>query len=136
VKLGRLLILSGVQPGLDDDRGRDAGLPVGWDERAHEVEQLVGEERVERAVVDGEWSAIEDLDSVEAGLFQVADEGTLRQGAGRSARPGRRMREHFGGEFFLLDGEVGDAELPVGSEHAGAFGQGARFARGQADHGV
>jgi len=44
--------------------------------------------------------------------------------------------DHFGGEFFLLDGEVGDAEFPVRSQHTGAFGQGARFARGEADHGV
>lgn len=128
--------MSGAEPCLDDDRGRDAGLPVGWDERAHEVEQLVGEKWVERAVVDVQCLVIEDLDGVEAGLLEVVDEGTLRLGPGRSAGPGRRMREHFGGEFFLFDGEVGDAELSVGSEHAGAFGQGARFAWGEADHGV
>jgi hypothetical protein len=132
----RLPNTSGVQPRLDDDRGRDEGLPVGWDKPAHKVEQLACEKWVERAVVDGEWLAIEDVDGVEAGLLEVADEGTLRQGPGRSAGPGRRMREHFGGEFFLLDGEVGDAELPAGSEHTGAFGQGARFARGEADHRV
>ena len=109
---------------------------MGWDERAHKVQQLVGEEWVEGAVVDVEWLAIEDLDGAKAGLLEVADEGTLRQGAGRSAGPGRRMREHFGREFFLLDGEVGHTELPVGSQHTRAFGQRARFARGEADHGV
>ena len=74
-----------------DDRGRDAGLPVGWEKRAHEVEQLVGEEWVERAVLDVEWLAIEDLDGPEAGLLEVADEGTLRQGPGGSAGPGCGM---------------------------------------------
>ena len=81
------LIVSGVQSCLDDNRGYDAVLPVAWDERAHKVDQLVGEEWVERAVVDVEWLAIEDLDGPEAGFLEVADEGTLRQGAGS-----RRLR--------------------------------------------
>jgi hypothetical protein len=68
---GRRLIASGVQACLDNDRGRDAGLPVGWDEPAHQLEQFVGEERVERGVIDVELLAIEDLDGAEAGLLEA-----------------------------------------------------------------
>jgi hypothetical protein len=102
-------------------------LLVGWDERAHDPEQFVGEEGVEGAVVDAEGCALEHLDRAESGLFEVVDEGTLRQGAGCSAGPGGWMGQYFGWEFVLVNGEVGEAELAAGSEDARAFGEHSRF---------
>jgi hypothetical protein len=84
-------------------------LLFGWDEGAHEREQLVGEERVEGAAVDVERLAVEDRYRAAAGSVEVADEGTLRQGASSSPGPRGRMGQNLGREFLLVHGEVSDA---------------------------
>ncbi len=96
-------------PCFDDDRGGDACLLFGWDKGAHEREQLVGEERVEGAAVDVERLAVEDRYLAEAGSIEVADEGTLRQGAGSSPGPRGRMGQDLGREFLLVHGEISEA---------------------------
>jgi hypothetical protein len=135
VKVGELIPL-GVEVCADDDGGSDRLLSLGWDEGAHEVEHVGGEEGVEGAVVDAHRCALEDLDLAEAGPLEFGDEVTLRQGAGHSAGPGGGVREDLGWELFLCDGEVGEGELAARSEHARAFGKHACLPWGEVDDAV
>ena len=103
-----------VEACADDDGGSDCSLVLGWDEGAHEVEHVGGEEGVEGAVVDAHRRAFADLDLGEAGPFEFCDEVTLRQGAGHSPGPGGGMAEDLRRELLVGDGEVGDGELAAG----------------------
>jgi hypothetical protein len=82
-------------------------LLIKRDECSHEPKQLVGEERVERAVVDTHGLAIDDVDGGESCLVEVPDEVTLRQRASSSAGPGRWMGEHLRREL-IVDGQIGN----------------------------
>src|SRR6202022_163789 len=86
--------------------------------------------------VDAEQPAVDDLDRSEPGLLELSDKVTLRQRAGCSTDPCRRMRQHFRRRFVLVNGQVGDAESPGGAEDAGAFCERARLARREAEDGV
>jgi hypothetical protein len=83
-------------------------LAVWRDERSHQLDQLTREEWVEREVVDGDRFAVVHLELPEFRLLEFLDEVTLRQGAGHSAGPGRRVQKDLGRKFLVPDREVGN----------------------------
>lgn len=96
-------------------------MPFRRDDVAHDREQLVREERVESAVVDSHRRTLQDLDLDEPRPLELLDEVTLRQGAGDSAGPGRRVGEDFRRELLFVHCEVRDAELPPRPQDPAAF---------------
>jgi hypothetical protein len=58
------------------------------------------------------------------------------QGAGDAAGPGCRLREDLRWKLILVNGEVGHAESPAGSEHPGAFGNHAGLSGREVDDAV
>jgi hypothetical protein len=91
-----------------DHAGRDRVLLFTRDQLAHQGNQLLGEQRVLRDVVDPECDAVVDGDVRESGLFDLVGEVTLRQGTSNSTGPRRLARQHLWWEI-VLHGEVGDA---------------------------
>ena len=107
----------------DDCADADPVEPLGRDDDSHGREQLVREQWVESTVVDPDRRTLQHLEIDEPGPLELPDEVTLRQGAGDSARPGRRVGEYLRRELLLLDGQVGNAELTAGAQDTGALGE-------------
>ena len=87
------------------------------DVASHHIEELGGEQRVARAVVDADGALLAPLDVHEADLSELFDEDTLRQGSGESPGPCGGVGEHLGREIRIHH-DVGQHGPPAGSEHA------------------
>lgn len=93
--------------------GGDVAVLVGWEECAHQIDQLSGEERVPRRIVDGEGTPPDDVELREPDLGDLVCEDTLREGPGYSTGPGGRVGEDLRGQLLLTDGQVrGDQPPP------------------------
>jgi hypothetical protein len=91
--------------GLHDHADGDAVLPVGRDEPAHQLDELRGEQRVERSLLDAVRHPLADPDIGESGSLELRGEGTLRQGTRHSPGPGGITRHDLRREI-VLDGEI------------------------------
>lgn len=139
VTLGQVFPADGGLTGKlrpDDDRDADRVLALGWDQLSHEVEQIRSEERVEGEIVDSHGGAFEHIYVAEAGGLELGDEVTLRQRAGHSPGPSRRVGEDFRWQLLLIDCEIRHGQPTSGPEDAGAFGEDARLAWGEVDDAV
>jgi hypothetical protein len=95
----------------DHDRRGHRGLPLLRNQHPHQLDQLWCEERIERKVVDGNVLSVAHGDLAESRLLDLLDEVTLRQGAGYSAGPRRRVQHDLGWKLFIPDRQVGNGEL-------------------------
>lgn len=93
--------------------GRDLRLHLGGDEPAHERDDVGGEQRVARHVVDAERRPSAQHDVGEPDALELRAQHTLRERPGDAAGPGRAAREHLGRQV-LVDDEVGDAQPSPG----------------------
>src|SRR5262249_33018935 len=113
------LIASRAQSGTSsagDHAGRDRVLLFTRDDLGHQGDQLFGEQRVSRDVVDSECHAVADGDVSKSGLFDLVGEVTLRQGTGNSTGPRRLARQYLWWQI-ALHGEVGDAQPATRPQH-------------------
>src|SRR5262247_886897 len=118
-----------------DYAGRDRVLLFTRDELAHQSDQLVGEQRVSRDVVDSECDAVADGDVCESGLFDLVGEVTLRQGTGNSTGPRRLARQYLWWQI-ALHGEVGDAQPATRPQHPAHLGERPGLSRREVEHTV
>jgi AraC-like DNA-binding protein len=108
----------------DHCRHGDPVESLGWDYASHRLEQCLGEQRIQGAVVDSHRRALEHLDVHEPRPLELVDEVTLRQGSGHSAGPCRGVGEHLRRKLVVLDREIGDTELTTRAQDASTLGQG------------